>query len=72
MEVTVHWPRSSQTRTRVEEELLAHEVLVLTIDEAKGLEFDAVFIVDFFTESPFKRWAVVTEVHILALEISNT
>lgn len=41
-------------------EPLRHGALVLTVPQAKGLEFDDVFIVNFFKDSPAAReWRVL-------------
>ena len=51
--------RSPVAKRRVQAALSAQLALVLTIAEAKGLEFETVFLVDFFRESEFARWPLV-------------
>ena len=55
--------RSQAAKKRLPAEL--ERALVLTIFESKGLEFDDVFIFDFFADSPAdaRTWRVVTACH---------
>eukprot|EP00965_Chrysotila_dentata_P071131 2350722-Pleurochrysis_carterae.AAC.1 len=62
--------RSQASKKRLPVEL--ESALVLTIFEAKGLEFDDVFIFDFFADSPAdeKTWRVVTSILLQQQEAS--
>ena len=47
------WPqviliRSEESRARLPRELLESKAIIMTVQQSKGLEFDDVFLVDFF------------------------
>ncbi|GFH16322.1 uncharacterized protein HaLaN_12717, partial [Haematococcus lacustris] len=44
--------RSMQDKEKLPPEIQASNAIVMTVPQAKGLEFDDVFLLDFFTNSP--------------------
>jgi hypothetical protein len=53
-------------RNKTTKRMLAQRIshgLVLTVEEAKGLEFDDVLIYDFFQDSDFEHWRVLIDLY---------
>lgn len=44
--------RNDESRTRLPRELLESKAIIMTVQQSKGLEFDDVFLVDFFAGEP--------------------
>ena len=44
--------RNDESRSRLPRELLASKAIIMTVQQSKGLEFDDVFLVDFFAGEP--------------------
>eukprot|EP00668_Euglena_longa_P004016 GGOE01004709.1.p1 GENE.GGOE01004709.1~~GGOE01004709.1.p1 ORF type:complete len:2212 (-),score=587.98 GGOE01004709.1:501-7097(-) len=54
--------RNAAAKVGIQGALGGHLVQVFTIEEAKGLEFEVVFLVDFFRDSPYSNWKVLNKV----------
>ena len=63
--------KSAQSIERLPESLRNSNVIKMTVAEAKGLEFDDVFLLDFFNDSP-TEWRVLNNYVAQLEEIEET
>ena len=63
--------KSAQSIERLPEALRNSNVIKMTVAEAKGLEFDDVFLLDFFNDSP-TGWRVLNNYVAQLEEIEET
>eukprot|EP00667_Euglena_gracilis_P002171 EG_transcript_2171 len=56
--------RTAAAKEAVQAALLEQQAQVYTVEEAKGLEFEVVFLVNFFGDSPFSDWSGLAKLSV--------